>query len=204
MVSYDLAVWEGPQPGGDVEACAAYDRLYEDYLEGDESDPTPAIVAFAEELAARWAEASDGRTSAWDPLLADASGPMIYLTMPYGMAPALVDEAARLAAAHGLVCFDPQTERLCPGPGQEHRPGRHRSARGVQGIVDRFLAGEVGSERLPLLAAEALAEGSDSPALRELAGLSSAEVREARDLLARAATEAGAVMPGTGRRATPG
>lgn len=203
MVSYDLAVWEGPRPGGDAEACAAYDRLYEEYLAGDEFDPAPAIVAFAVELAARWAEVSGGRTSAWDSLLADASGPMIYLTMPYGVASALSDEAARLAADHGLVCFDPQTERLRLGPGQEHRPGRHRSARGVQGIVDRFLAGEVGSERLPLLAAEALAEGCDSPALRELAGLSTTEVREARDLLTRAAAETGAVMPGTGRWSHP-
>ncbi|MEU5786139.1 hypothetical protein ABZ754_00230 [Micromonospora purpureochromogenes] len=52
----------------------------------------------------------------------------------------------------------------------------------LQVVVDRFIAGEIGSERLPLLAAEALAEGSDSPALRELAGLSRADVREARDL----------------------
>lgn len=65
----------------------------------------------------------------------------------------------------------------------------------MQLVADRFLAGQIASERLPHLAAEALVEGFDSPALRELAGLSRDEVREARDLFRRALTELGATMP---------
>jgi hypothetical protein len=40
---------------------------------------------------------------------------MIYLTMPYGVAGEMSAEAARLAAEHGLVCYDPQSEHLRPG-----------------------------------------------------------------------------------------
>ncbi|MGV9806653.1 hypothetical protein [Micromonospora chersina] len=65
----------------------------------------------------------------------------------------------------------------------------------LQVVVDRFMAGDIGSERLPDLAAEALTEGFDSPALRELAGLSRADVREARELFVHAARELGAAIP---------
>ncbi|MGP3961958.1 hypothetical protein ACTWPT_38825 [Nonomuraea sp. 3N208] len=50
-------------------------------------------------------------------------------------------------------------------------------------------------DELPLLAAEALARGVDSPALRELAGLFSHEVREARDLFYLAMDELGSPIP---------
>ena len=59
----------------------------------------------------------------------------------------------------------------------------------------RFLAGEVPSEDLPSWAAQALVDGLDSPALRELAGLPRGEVREARDLFRQAVVELGAVLP---------
>jgi hypothetical protein len=92
-----------------------YERLYEQYLNGAEYvDPTPRIVAYAEALAARWAAMTSGESAGWGSLLADASGPMIYLTMPYGVAGELSAEAARLAAEHGLVCYDPQWEHLRP------------------------------------------------------------------------------------------
>ncbi|MEU4779111.1 hypothetical protein [Micromonospora sp. NPDC023633] len=47
-------------------------------------------------------------------MLDDASGPLIYLTMPYESAGELSAEAARLAAEHGLICYDPQSEHLRP------------------------------------------------------------------------------------------
>ncbi|MGW3351623.1 hypothetical protein ACWDA3_50715 [Nonomuraea rubra] len=50
-------------------------------------------------------------------------------------------------------------------------------------------------DELPMLAAEALARGVDSPALRELAGLFSHEVREARDLFYLAMEELGSPVP---------
>ncbi len=111
-MSYDLAVWEGAEPGDDVEAGGVYDQLYEEYMEGEESDPTPRIRAYVDALAERWDAMTGDRTSSWGSLLNDASGPMAYLTMPYGVAGELSAEAARLAAEHGLVCYDPQSEHL--------------------------------------------------------------------------------------------
>ncbi|SCL22384.1 hypothetical protein GA0074692_1384 [Micromonospora pallida] len=58
----------------------------------------------------------------------------------------------------------------------------------------RVLLGEVASEKLPLIAAQALADGLDSPSLRELAGLSHEEHREARELLDQVIDELG--LPG--------
>lgn len=113
-MSYDLAVWEGVQPGDDGEGGVVYERLYEEYMEGEERAPTPSILAYAEALAERWAVMTEGRSSGWGALLNDASGPMIYLTMPYGLAGKLSAEAALLADRHGLVCYDPQSEHLRP------------------------------------------------------------------------------------------
>lgn len=62
-------------------------------------------------------------------------------------------------------------------------------------MVVRFLAGHVASEDLPSWAAQALVEGLDSPALRELAGLPRSEVREARDLFQHAVAELGVMLP---------
>ncbi|MGC5018326.1 hypothetical protein [Micromonospora sp. DT47] len=53
------------------------------------------------------------------------------------------------------------------------------------------LAGELASEELPMIAAQALANGLDSPSLRELAGLSRGEYREARELLDQVIDELG-------------
>jgi hypothetical protein len=65
----------------------------------------------------------------------------------------------------------------------------------VQDVADRFIAGSIPSEDFPSWAARALADGLDSPALRELAGLPRAEVREGRELMRQALAELGAVLP---------
>ncbi|MFI7284714.1 hypothetical protein ACIBOV_31105 [Micromonospora chersina] len=55
----------------------------------------------------------------------------------------------------------------------------------------RVLVGDLASEELPMVAAQALAEGLDSPSLRELAGLSRGDYREARELLDQVVHELG-------------
>ncbi|MEU4633083.1 hypothetical protein AB0F90_01535 [Micromonospora chalcea] len=42
-MSYDLAVWEGEQPGDDAAAGEVYEQLYAAYIEGEEQPPTPCI-----------------------------------------------------------------------------------------------------------------------------------------------------------------
>ncbi|MDX2850840.1 hypothetical protein PV342_20710 [Streptomyces sp. PA03-3a] len=70
----------------------------------------------------------------------------------------------------------------------------------------QHVAGVAPLEELPMMAAHALADGDDSPALRELAGLSRrddpAEIRELYDraLSELGITRARAPRPGTGAR----
>jgi len=59
----------------------------------------------------------------------------------------------------------------------------------------RLAVGEQPSEDLPALAAEALALGFDSPSLREAAGISRHDVREARDRFEDALAELGIEIP---------
>ncbi|MDG4826067.1 hypothetical protein O7635_29820 [Asanoa sp. WMMD1127] len=58
-------------------------------------------------------------------------------------------------------------------------------------VADDRVLGRGRSEELPMVAAEALARGVDSPALRELAGLGRSDVREAAELFERAMAELG-------------
>ncbi|MEV0324888.1 hypothetical protein AB0H63_00345 [Micromonospora echinospora] len=119
-MSYDLAVWEGEHPADDVAAGDAYDKLYAMYAEGEEQPPTPRIRAYVHALLERWVDMPDDvhDVSPWSagPLMDEASGPFVYFTMRYSMCGEVSAEAARMAAAHGLVCYDPQWERLRPTP----------------------------------------------------------------------------------------
>ncbi|MGR7001552.1 hypothetical protein ACU686_31715 [Yinghuangia aomiensis] len=60
----------------------------------------------------------------------------------------------------------------------------------------RHAVGLVQTEDLPMIAAQALVDGEDSPSLRELAGLSrGSDPREISDLIARTFTDLGRTLP---------
>ncbi|MER5386080.1 hypothetical protein ABT040_38525 [Streptomyces sp. NPDC002688] len=114
-MSYDLAVWDGDRPLDDDQAGSTYDELYERYLESDDAavPPVPRIRAYVEALVERY---PDVARSVWasPPVIEEASGPMVYLTMSYSKAEEVSECAAALAREHGPVCFDPQGECLRP------------------------------------------------------------------------------------------
>jgi hypothetical protein len=118
-MSYDLAVWEGARPTGDVEAGAAFEELHDRFIAGETTTPTPAIAAYVEALLARWPDITEdaGEDSPWSdgPLIGNASGSLCYFGMVYGMAEEGLEFAARVAAEQGLVCFDPQAEAIVSG-----------------------------------------------------------------------------------------
>ncbi|MEV5826042.1 hypothetical protein AB0L25_10735 [Spirillospora sp. NPDC052242] len=59
-----------------------------------------------------------------------------------------------------------------------------------------YVTGELAPEALPLIGAEALARGVDSPALRQLAGYNARDdVRDIQDLYLAAMAELGLPMP---------
>jgi hypothetical protein len=121
-VSHDLAVWDGPRPADDSEAGRVFQQLYARYI-GCEDDvpPTPAIRGYVEALLERWIDMTDDDVddlSPWSagPLMNEAQGPVIYFAMRWSMCEQVSAEAAQMAADRGLICFDPQLERMRPPP----------------------------------------------------------------------------------------
>ncbi|MGC4744952.1 hypothetical protein ACLQ28_04720 [Micromonospora sp. DT201] len=120
-MSYDLAVWEGDRPADNAAALTTFKALYERYIAEGQIPPTPRIRAYVEALLERWidlTEDDDEERSPWStgPLINEASGPVIYFPMVYSRCQEVSAGAARIAADHDLVCFDPQLGLLRPAP----------------------------------------------------------------------------------------
>ena len=118
-MSYDLAVWEGPTPPNN--AAAEYERVMTRMEERPADPPTDRISAFVAALLARWPDITDdrGEDSPWadGPMIGNAFGNAIYFSMVWSRAEEVSEFAASVAAQHGLVCFDPQSESLRTPPG---------------------------------------------------------------------------------------
>jgi hypothetical protein len=114
-VSYDLAIWEGERPSDDAIAGIVYEA-HMDVMELNDEPPTPRIRAYVEALLARWPELGEADDVPWamSPLMEQTGGPIAYLNLSYSMADEASAFAAKLAQEHGLVCYDPQIERLRP------------------------------------------------------------------------------------------
>ncbi|MCW3838639.1 hypothetical protein ONA70_00805 [Micromonospora yasonensis] len=120
-MSYDLAVWEGDRPPDNAAALTTFKALYERYVGKGAIPPTPRIRTYVEALLEQWidlTEDDDDERSPWStgPLIKEASGPFIYFPMVYSRCNEVSAGAARIAAEHGLVCFDPQLGLLRPAP----------------------------------------------------------------------------------------
>lgn len=118
-MSYDLAVWEGERPADDKAAGRALTDLYDRCVDTDEEHaPTERIAAYVAALLERWCDLTEDLegTSPWStgPLIGEACGPLIYFPMRWSMAEEASTYAAALAHSMGLICFDPQENRLRP------------------------------------------------------------------------------------------
>lgn len=117
-MSFDLAVWEGDRPASDEAAAAVYGQLMDRMESGDPEPPTEAISNYVAALLDRWPDldqdGSDDSPWADGPLIANAFGSAIYFAIVWSLADDASEFAAGVAEQHGLVCFDPQSERLLP------------------------------------------------------------------------------------------
>ncbi|MFJ3229385.1 hypothetical protein ACIPJS_39760 [Streptomyces sp. NPDC086783] len=116
-MSYDLAVWEGDRPADHRSARRTLRDLYERYLDDEiEVAPSERITAYVAALLERWPDITegDGETSPWSvgPLIAGASGPVIYFGMAWSRAEEASSYAAAVADSMGLICFDVQEDRI--------------------------------------------------------------------------------------------
>ncbi len=131
-MSYDLAVWVGDPPESDQAAAERYAALVPLLEQPAPEPPHPALLAFADELLARYPDIDEeaGEDSPWSegPLKNDIVGSFFYFPMRYGSVQEAVPLIVEHAAAHHLVCFDPQTERLLTPAAKRHRnPFKRRS-----------------------------------------------------------------------------
>jgi hypothetical protein len=113
-MTYGLAVWEGDPPSGDDQAAETFEWLLGEVEESD-APPTPRIRGYVEALLSRWPDLDDDSDdSPWGdgPLMDNAVGGTFLFSVLWSRAEEAVAYCAELAAAHGLVCFDPQEERL--------------------------------------------------------------------------------------------
>ena len=135
-MSYDLFVWDGEAPASDAEAARIYERWMEKAEQiaetGSTPEPSDRIRAYVDGLLARWPEidgdqpgADDNDGSPWAaaPLLSEALGAAIYFPVVWSRAEEASAFAADLAAAHGLHCFDPQSEQVRPISAGDGRVG---------------------------------------------------------------------------------
>jgi hypothetical protein len=120
-MSYDLAVWIGERPVDDEAGMKFYlERIVpqlEEYDPSKPTPPTPRIRAYVEALLDHWPDIEaddDGSPWSTSPLMGEAVGWFVYFPMVFSMADEASAFAADLARQHGLVCYDPQLERLRP------------------------------------------------------------------------------------------
>jgi hypothetical protein len=115
-VRYDLAVWEGERPADDEIARDVYNAMMELMEKDADVPPTPRIRAYVDALLERWPNINESEDSPWStsPLIDEANDSLIYFPMVFSMAEEASAFAADVASEYGLVCYDPQLERLRP------------------------------------------------------------------------------------------
>jgi hypothetical protein len=116
-MSYTLAVWEGARPKTNPAAVKTFEALIAKYQAIEKSPrPRPAIRRYVEALLAKHPDLDDDNEveCPWSdsPLINNATGPIVYFAMVFSKAKTASAFAAKLAKTHGLVCFDPQSNKL--------------------------------------------------------------------------------------------
>jgi hypothetical protein len=111
-----MAVWVGSRPDSDGAATGTFRALTELVEQGTDEQPHLTLIAFVDELLARYPDLTEdaARDCPWSigPLKDEIIGSFLYIPMGYGSVEDVVPFIVDRATAHGLVCFDPQTERL--------------------------------------------------------------------------------------------
>jgi hypothetical protein len=129
-VSYDVAVWVGPQPVSDETAREEFRRRSS---RGQRVKPSAAIAGYVAALTARYPDLGDeDGESPWaaGPLLEEADGDFIYIAISASAPADVLRYAVEVATHRGLVCFDPQAGKiLTPDAKPKRWPFRARVGR---------------------------------------------------------------------------
>jgi hypothetical protein len=127
-VSYDVAVWVGRLPPTDAVATQEFDQRRAAY-DATREPADPALLRFISALTRRYpdlTELSDADVdeSPWagGPLVDNANGSLLYLALTRSGAAEAIPFIAATAKKRGLVCYDPQEERLVGASDEDLRP----------------------------------------------------------------------------------
>lgn len=120
-MGYQIVIWEGERPESDAAAGDMCRDLMRRYFVGEGIEPTPAIRDFVTALTDIWPD--DPKGTDWDavpwkfpPIIDDASGPVLFLNMRFGMGEQAAFVIAEMAEQRGLVTFDTYVEVMRPCP----------------------------------------------------------------------------------------
>jgi hypothetical protein len=108
-VSYDLGIWYQEAPATLDDAARRYDALL-DSADYAQVPANRAVAAFVTELLAGYPWSPEQHAEA--PSIGDD---WVIVTLPYPVAREVTTTIVRLAARHGLVCYDPQTRMVAAG-----------------------------------------------------------------------------------------
>jgi hypothetical protein len=119
-MSFDLGVFYTARPHTDVEAV----RRYVAYCEEDDFtpyvEPSAAIEAFLKELTAELPQIDDWPEESIDDCpwscAFDVSEGHVLMPMVWSAADTVPPKIVTLAEKHGLVCVDPQSEKILTAP----------------------------------------------------------------------------------------
>jgi len=127
-MSFDLGLWYSPRALGDDQA----DRVYQALAEGSEVPadapiaPSPAVAAFLADLGARYPDLDtladdEVDDSPWASGF-ESSDRHVLLNIRWHSSDEVLTAITELAAAHGLVLYDPQGETVHLPPALEPPP----------------------------------------------------------------------------------
>jgi hypothetical protein len=116
-VSANLYCWE-PSAALDPHAAQFAEDVERLYLRP--APPSARMTRFVEDLLSTYPDLTQTRETVWSdgPLLENAIGPFINLGIVWAEIDRVMPIVVAVAHAHGLHCYDPQSEKFYPASSQ--------------------------------------------------------------------------------------
>ena len=110
-MSFDLGVWQSNEALTAAEASRIYGSFCHSEIPARVVQDSPAVEAFYADLIGKWPETGNRDLSPWAGPL-HHSGSCVLMSCFWPKAESVYPFVAELAARHGLVLFDPQSEEV--------------------------------------------------------------------------------------------
>jgi len=150
-LSYNFAVWDGPAPLSNAHALSEFERRIETAVPGE--PPSPAIRQLIDALLEVYPDVGTrgGEGSPWidGPLIANASGQMLYVGVAEDFVEFPEQLITELAGELALVAFDPQQTALMPSALRSHRttafelPSAHELSVHFSALISEALSSRI-------------------------------------------------------------